>query len=286
MRYLGWVVSNKTEGVRDKYNYSGDKKSFVVLPKDEWVIVKNCHPKLKTEEQHELILREFKKRRTSFGNNNNINALSGLVKCHYCNSTMILQRKENGDISIKKCKNCEHDNKGGDSALVTKAIRDIIEKLEDWLLNINYQDESLTKEKQKLLEEIRLLELEIDKDEAAIERIEDGYDDGVYTAEEARKRKKKRTDIKINNEEMLREKKKLLNNFSMTSNEERIKKVENFKKQINENNNPQKLNEIYKSLIDRIIWKRDDNDEIEVTVKLLQKVINNGLPCTRALDKI
>lgn len=264
--HMGWIVSNKTEGVRDSQNHSGDKKQYKKKPKEEWIIVKNCHPRLKTEEEHERIKKELKKR-ARHNNGNSVNPLSGLVKCSSCNTTMTMQKVDDGRIMIKKCRECG-DNKGGDSQLALYAIERQLKKIKDILkdkqLKLKQDDKT-----ESLLQRITELEEEIDVNESAIERIEEAFEDGVYDSEKMQKKRKVRLDKISVLEDELREQKGRLERFSTVTNEERVIMIEKFFNDIEHVEDGESINKLYKSLIDSIIWKRSNMDEVKVTVNFL-----------------
>lgn len=260
--HLGHIVSNKTEGVRSD---SPNKKPFKKKPKEEWITVKNCHMPLKTEEEHMKILHimESKKSHTNGGN---INPLSGLVKCFNCGKTLTIQKEENGTF-LKKCQNCGK-TKGGDIELVTEAIFDTVHLLKNHLAKINAEEVNNI-EKENILKKIQKLEEEYERHERAIERIEEAYENGLYSIEKVRKKTKERQERLLEIEEKLREEKKKLEAFSIVGNEERIKRIDNFLKEIKNTTDGRKLNMIYKSIIDNIIWKRTDLYEVKITVNFL-----------------
>jgi DNA invertase Pin-like site-specific DNA recombinase len=59
--HLGRIISNKTEG--DICKRRPSSKDYKEFPREEWVIVDNCHEAVKTIEEHERILEELKKER-------------------------------------------------------------------------------------------------------------------------------------------------------------------------------------------------------------------------------
>ncbi|WP_137743432.1 recombinase family protein [Robertmurraya siralis] len=263
--HLGHIVFNKTEGVRESQKKSKDKKTFKRLPKEEWMIVKNCHIPLKTEEQHMRILHlmGIKKSHVKGGN---INALSGLVKCFNCQSTLTIQKNKNG-IFFKKCSKCK-ECKGGHIDLAYDAIQDSVLFLRDKLTQIN-NSYSNDNEKQIILNKIKTIEEELDKNEEALERIEDAYEMGMYSAEKAKVKSKARQERILELEDELKIQKKKIESFSIVTNEERIKRIDKFLEDVKTISDPEKLNVIYKSIIDNIQWKRTDTYEVKITVNFL-----------------
>lgn len=260
--HLGHIVSNKTEGQRGKT--SKGKKPFRNLPKSEWITVKNCHQAIKTEEEHLRILAIMKNKNR--GSSVGINALSGLVKCFKCEETLIIQREEE-KVFIKNCAKCK-GTRGGDSALVEHSIRETIVRLREALSKVD--DSQFDRGRDELiLKEIAKLEKELNQNELAIGRIEEAFEMGMYDAQKAKERMKQRQENILELEEKIRTSKKSLSNISRMNNNERLLRVDTFLEQIGKTENSKEMNEIYKSIIDSISWKRTEWDEVVVTVNFL-----------------
>ncbi|MCA1027081.1 recombinase family protein [Cytobacillus kochii] len=264
--HLGHIVFNKTEGVRTSQTKSLDKKPFRVKPKEEWTTVKNCHTPLKTEEQHMRIMHLMGYKR-SHSKGGNINSLSGLVKCYNCGNTLTIQKNEEGEMFFKKCTSC-NECKGGNVQLAEDAIYESLIKIKKNLIRIN-NEQTNNEEKRILLEKIEMLENELDKNEGALEKIEEAFEEGMYTAEKAKKKMKVRQEKILELEDELKNYKKNLGSFSLVTNQERINKIENVVDFIKNGSSPEKMNAIYKSIISHIIWKKVDLSEVRVTVNFL-----------------
>lgn len=263
--HLGHVVFNKTEGVRASQTKSLNKKPFKAKPKEEWILVKNCHTPIKTNEEHMRIL-HIMGDKASHSKGGNVNALSGIVKCFNCKSTLTIQRNENGTF-LKKCSNCG-ETMGGDIELVQDAIHATISQLRDKLASINSQYTN-DKEKEIIMSTIEKLERDYEKQEEALERIEIAFEEGLYSAEKAKRRAKDRQEKIMLLEEDIKKEKKKLEKFSVVDNRERIKRIDTFLNEIKNTIDEKKLNMIYKSIINNVLWKRVDWYEVKVTVNFL-----------------
>ncbi|MFO1442988.1 recombinase family protein [Bacillus sp. Bva_UNVM-123] len=263
--HLGHITSNKTEGTRLSQTNSLDKKPFRKKSKEEWIVVKNCHTPLKTEEEHMRILHLMSEKK-SHSKGGNVNALSGLVKCHNCGSTLTIQREETG-IFIKKCTECGRC-KGGEIEIVEDAIYNAAIFVKERLSQIN-TIETNNVEKQAIIERIKLLEDEYEKNEEALEKIEDAYEIGMYSADKAKRKMKVRQERILELEDDLKNEKKKLNAFSIVSNVERIKRIDNFLSEAENTTEQRKMNEIYKTIISHVNWYKDDLYEVKVTVNFL-----------------
>lgn len=84
--HLGKIISNKTQGSGHK-NKPPNTKEYMIKPKNEWVIIENCHEAVKTPEEHKKILGIMDQRKkTSIKSRKQAHALTGLVKCSKCGS--------------------------------------------------------------------------------------------------------------------------------------------------------------------------------------------------------
>jgi site-specific DNA recombinase len=263
--HLGHIVFNKTEGVRQSQTKSLDKKPFKKKPKEEWITVKNCHTPLKTEEEHMRILALMGNRKVH-SKGSNVNSLTSLVKCFNCGSTLLTQ-KINGEVFLKKCSNCGKC-KGGNTGLIEDAIYDTVSTLKERLVKISNQATN-NKEKEIILTKIKSLESDYEKNEEALERIEEAFEMGMYSADKAKKKMKVRQENIIALEEEIKNEKKKLESFSTVTNEERIRKIDTFLNDIKNTTDSKKMNMIYKSIISHVDWMRSDLYEVKVTVNFL-----------------
>lgn len=262
---LGWVVSNKT--IRKKYINEKNEVKYQVekVPKDEWVVVKGMHEAIITLEQHQKIkdLMRHKARHYSSGG---VNPFTGLVKCINCNTTMSMQKKSEDNIVVRNCSVC--GNKGGDTALISflinKQVHNIRKVLVDKQSTIK-QDTFI----RDILKEIEDTEKELEKNLTAMETIEEMFEEGEYTKEKYLKKKEKRVKRISELEESLNYLKRKTNNFSSVGNEERIRIIDKFIKNIETLEDKKALNDHYKSIIHSVIWERNTYDEVKIKVNFL-----------------
>jgi site-specific DNA recombinase len=269
--HLGKIISNKSAGDGHAVKKSKDSKDLFYFPKDEWVIVDNCHEAVKTQDENNKVLLFFgRETKTPRRKGTNIYPLSGLMKCSRCGHTLVIDYRADRKSQeyIKPC--WYHDavgnkcgNSGSDSSIVHEEImnqlemyRDVLEKA---LSNGNGENESV-------LRDVKMLLTEISKLEKKIIRIDELVEDEYYTLPEAKKRK---ADLKALLDEAETKlhlcQLKLNNNASMT-NTERISIIDKFKEAIKQENlTSREVNELYKSIISHIVWDRKkDNYLVEV----------------------
>lgn len=264
---LGHMIYNKTQGNRDSKSVVA--KKFKRNPKSEWKVVKNTHPAIKTDDEHDRILQIIKNnRKRKYISGNEVNILTGLVKCYNCDSTLVICKNLEGEDVISKCKKCK-EGKGGHSELVMDTIYITLDSLLAELKNI--EDNMVNSyEKQTLLKEIEKYEKKLELEYKKRERIEHGYEYGFYTVEQTNE-KLKETDAAIYEyQDILNRKSKQFQSFKMSTNAERMKRIEDVISEMKKNKgDSRQQNIILKSIINSIVWKRDKWDEVEVTVNFL-----------------
>lgn len=106
--YTGRIQWRKT--INKKSNEIGKNKETKIRPKKEWIDVEGKHKAIissKTYEKAQKIL--LSRSHTPFNSKNKIsNPLAGVVKCSYCNSSMVLRPYKNRDSQIMCPKNCSN----------------------------------------------------------------------------------------------------------------------------------------------------------------------------------
>ncbi len=106
--YTGRIQWKKT--INKKSNEIGKNKETKIRPKKEWIDVEGKHKAIissKTYEKAQKIL--LSRSHTPFNPKTKIsNPLAGVVKCFYCNSSMVLRPYKNRDSQIMCPKNCSN----------------------------------------------------------------------------------------------------------------------------------------------------------------------------------
>lgn len=260
--YQGHIVGNKSEGNRNK-NRSKTSKPFRYLPEDEWVIVRNCHKALISEDEYEKImslLNSKSKKRYK----NKINTFTGLIKCGVCGKNMHHKKFDDKDGVAA----CECGNHGGETHLIEVSIYEAAIQLRNTLNQIKIEDVQSQKE-QQLLKQIEDVEKELDKQDLAIERIEEAFEAGLYDVAKTKKKIKEREEERWKLEKELQNLKKQLTSVDTHDNKERISKIDEFIEDIKKDNNPEKKNQIYKTLISEIIWNKESTRKVDITINFL-----------------
>jgi site-specific DNA recombinase len=260
--YQGHIVGNKSEGNRNKKR-SDASKPFRYLPEDEWVVVYNTHDALIKEEEYEQIMKmlnsKAKKRYR-----NNINTFTGLIKCSVCGNNMHHKQFHNKDGIAA----CVCGNHGGTIDLIETSIYQSAIQLRDKLNQIKLEEVELQKENQ-ILKQIETLEQELDKQDLAIEKIEEAYEAGLYDVAKTQKKTKEREQEKWRLEKEIQNLRKQLSSVDKQDNKERVSKIDQFIEDIKKDNNPEQKNKIYKSLISEILWEKKSVEKVNVTINFL-----------------
>lgn len=249
--HLGRIVSNKTKG-----SYRKGQK-VVYISKEQWIVVENCHPALKTIEEHNKILEILSKRTPKIKKGiRNKCVLSGLVRCGLCNSVLQVHNSSYNKYKVLVCpgynsigKKCECVGIKED-ILVDKILNEI-----DNYLDLNYREENIQSINPAIMEK-QILELQKDvkKIKEKMKKIYEMYEDGIYTKEEFNERRQVRQD-----------------ELDKTSN--LIKKIQD---EINKNN---QTDNIHQNINDALynfkkIWKEElDSEEKNQLLHLLFKNI-------------
>ncbi|PAV30375.1 hypothetical protein CIL05_07850 [Virgibacillus profundi] len=261
--YLGHIVGNKSEGNRKRVATSSSKP-FKYLPEDKWVIVKNCHEPLITEEEYDLLMKRFSNRPKRIYNNK-IHSFTGLITCGKCNKNMTMKRFGNGKLGVAKC---ECGNRGGDIELVEKAVIDTVEALRDNLNNIQIDD--VEKQKKNMLnKKLDDLIQDCDKQDLAIERIEEAFENGLYDIQKTRKKTEERQQEKWKLEKEIRNIRKQLTSVDSFDSKERITAIDKFISDIENEDSGEIKNKIYKDILNNIVWTRDNEKRVSVKVNFL-----------------
>lgn len=271
--YCGTIIFNRTMGNR----YSApsiNKEPYRVLPEDKWTIRYNCHPKLKTEEEHKLVMGIFKARGRQQAQKK-FHALSGLVKCFCCGQTMHIKKEnlQRGDTKyyFKGC-DCE-ENRGGDCDIVLATIYQSVQVLEKKIKDMldDKSNESNEIDLKLILNQINKIEKEIEKNQNAITNIETAWEEGEYTTEKKNERIHIR-EVKISELEkevsLLQNK---VNNMNVVNNSDKLERIQAFKAVLDKHDKEDfdNLRKAYYTLIDKIIWRRIKDDKVEVNVNFL-----------------
>ena len=265
--HLGKIISNKHKGDGHAKKKPNAIKA-VNIPKEQWIVVENCHEAVKTQKEHEQILL-FLHRVTNMPKRKpkQILPLSDLIKCGICGHTMgICIRNDRNHVEYLKP--CWYKNSVGkkcpNQGIITKKIYPL---LMDQIISYtnNLKEEINNVDKNKYQEQIDLKinkqQLLLDKKNKALLRIQDAFENGVYSLNQFKERKEKAEkeieEINKNLQILIIQQKQFNKKILLN----KINTLESFINDIkNPNLNQQQQNKEYKSIIENIIWTRQNND--------------------------
>ena len=270
--HRGYIIAGKTRGDGHKKK-KVNSKSVEYLPREKWVIVHNCHEAVKTQDEHEKILL-FKSRLTNMPKRtqNNIMPLSGLIKCAKCGHTMGVYRRKDRSMNdtLKPCWYTDlYGNKCDNSGMKLDLLYEyVLNDVDNYMENLIKQvtDNNVNENKKIIEQKILLIEEEINKNNKTIERMLDGFENGLYTIEQFKERRGKIKDVIDKLQQDYDILNNQLTNISTDHLETKIIKIKNFKtKFYSENVTDEEKNRLYKSIIENIVWERKKDD---ITIKI------------------
>jgi DNA invertase Pin-like site-specific DNA recombinase len=261
--HLGRIISNKTSGDGHKKK-KPSSKPFQKIPKDERVVIENRHEAIKTQEEHDEIINRLEERKAiPFRARQSVYSLSGLIKCGKCGHTHSFLVKDSGKILMKPCWYADsHGNK-----CINKGI--MLNFLEGLIIGEikKYKDRYIVKDKSNekktvnaLTRQIESMESQQQKFTKAIDRVNESYELGDYTREQWLDRKKKWENEIADIRGKIYELKKRVNSTALITSTERLENLKLFFEKIETSTTPQERNELYRTIIDRIIWTRNGDD--------------------------
>lgn len=276
--HLGKIISNKTSGDGHKIKKSKDSKDVIKNPREEWIIVENCHEAIKTEEEHnKLILFFSRKTKAPKRKTKNTYTLSNLIKCAKCGHTMGFTRYETNSGYTEGLLRCWYKdelgvqctNKGGKVSLIQSKIMDELFIYENELKISLNDNNTNTEENQAILREVNMTLNELARLDKKICKIDELVEDDYYTPQEAKERKqklKKQIDEEETRLELLRIK---LDNSEKVTIQEKLNIIEKFKENMKKKHlTIEEINENYKTILSYIAWERTE-DEINIDVNFL-----------------
>ena len=275
LTHLGWIVSNKTVGNAHKRKKERAKE-YKVLPKEDWVIVKNCHEPIKTLIEHEQIVVFFSRLNgVSRRKPNEILPLTGLVKCGLCGRTMTITIRSDraGKENVKACwyksqsgEKCP--NRGGDPMYIYDAILSQIADQKSDLQN-ELESANIDKQIEIIQNKIKIAKDDLEKKKSSLDRILEAFEAGLYTVEQAKVRKERAEKALASAKELIDVLTLELKYRDKETVGNKIEAMERFLHQIKrEDLLGVDKNRLYKSVIDSVVWtRRGENIEIVVNAK-------------------
>jgi DNA invertase Pin-like site-specific DNA recombinase len=260
--HLGRILYNKSEGGMHKNK--PNEKPLRHKPKEEWIIVENCHEPVKTIEEHNKILYLFQKRKMiPHAVRAEKHPLSGLIRCAQCGYAMHIQKRK--DIDKTLLLKCNHRDAFGN--MTCKNHGSLIKVLEEGIKKAILSKKELLqgskpdnpKKENDLNDSIKEKIRQITEQEKVIERIDNAYLSGIWgedkyrTMLEKAERRLKELEadlhvLQLKSEEMAK-----------LSDDEMLLLIEDFEKAVLlEQASREEHGKYYRSLIDYVYWEKED----------------------------
>lgn len=264
--HLGKVIYGKNEWKKNR-----DNQSKLTKKRDEfeWVIGNGNHTPIKTQEEHDGILKILKQNtKIPKKSRAGIFPTSGLLYCKKCNHRMIYsyipsEKKTGKQYYFTKCyyktptgEKCSQVGVKMNEDFYDEIFNVVYKKLsnEEWLKKINKNSKDNENIKKNLGKKMSLLE----KSKLALNRIQTAFEEGEYELDEYSKRKSKRKqEIEIINKEIV-ELENDLNNQSQFDIEDLIKRGQIFAESWHKTESPKELNDLLKTVVKKIYYNRND----------------------------
>lgn len=262
--HLGRIIYGKTTGSGHKNKKA---KPLKYHPRDNWIIIENCHQAVKTLEEHEqmLLIRESRQKVPKRSRSGTF-ILSGILYCANCGYALRINRKQTKKGESNYVIRCQHKDRYGQQCnnpgIDVNIILDVIEKeLKQYLetLSSNLHDSQNPRKKVNSIIQIK----EKAKEQAfkKIARINDGFAGGLYTLVEAKKLKQEQEKI-INKLDLeIAEFSNAESNYNGLSVEEKKSRIQNVLSNLH---NPKievsEINRLLRFILERVSYKREGNN--------------------------
>lgn len=257
--HLGRIIYGKTSGGLHKNRKTAP---FRINSRENWVVVENAHPAVKTLEEHAKIVKVLEQRRIQAKRTRHgTYPYSGLVFCGKCGSALQFQPKENGSVLVKKCQKIDPygnrcGNPGCDVEHVDQSVLESLREYEEEIRSRPIQETDSNDVTPQMM--WRLRETELDNLHEGISRLKDLYVSGDLTKQEYRSRLDRQKDLITKKENEIQQLKETLQIGGPVSDGDRLQRIENLNNVWEQlNAQPGEKNRLLKQITERIEYARD-----------------------------
>lgn len=278
--HLGWIVYGKTKKVK----LSANTYKTVYLEQKDWKINKNgLHKAVKTIEEHDQILYrigESRKLMPHQSRNSRVTTaktvfgLSGLIKCGVCGYTHCIHYRTDTKGNIPIIRKCTHKDKMGtkctnSSTNYVPILNEVNKAILQYAANFEVETEKMCRQRKADIEgDINFNVKKLKSAQSALDKVYEAYEEGLYTKDVFLKQKEKRevdidkltTEIEVFKSELHR--------LDVELNDNKISILKSFEDIISDGIiDGESINEVYKTLISRIIYTKDLSGEITLKIE-------------------
>lgn len=240
-----------------------------MIPRENWIVVENAHPAVKTPEEHAEIVTLLASRRIQPKHaRRGTYLLSGLLYCGKCGYSLQFQPKPNGRTLVKKCQKTDAfghccGNRGIELEHVERAVMENLREHEAELLKMpietnesDFPTEHLLHAKERELESLR----------DGVNRLKDLFVMGDVTKAEYKTRLERLKDLIVRKENEYEQLKESLDGCSPLTHAERLQLIDELKASWTTTIDVQERNRLMKLITLRIEYSRN-GDDIDICVR-------------------
>ncbi|MBN8207874.1 recombinase family protein [Bacillus sp. NTK071] len=256
--HLGRIVYNKSR------NNSSQKRGEL-LPRKQWIVKEDAHQAVKSQEEHDKIILRLERKKPA---RKLRYSLSSLFVCGVCKSPMYLNYKRN-KLSLKPCQSLDTDgnkcpNRGSE---LTYFKKEILEQLILYINKLQQGNGEVNGQRVEIQNKLDRITQGLETYYSRLRKIHDSYEIGLYSVNDFLGRQNN-TVLKM---ERLKEEKRVLEKMLESISKETLnEKIEKLNRRLDLMNKEvlteQEENNVLKSLVERIEWKRLIGAEVEMTI--------------------
>lgn len=256
--------SNKTKGNLRK----GQK--IIRIPTEQRIVKENCHPAVKTIEEHEKILSIISSRRkSSYQSKRPKCILSSIVRCGYCGSVLQIHKNFNYNYNVLNCpKYNEYGIKCKSKGVREDELVNVIWQYLDEYIDKNYKQKTDNEELKNNKNLIAKYENEKEKILNKIKLIYQTFEDGDYNKEEFIERREQRQNEIRKIDLLIDDINKKIDSFDKNNILNNIEFCKKLKQNWLEHLTTEEKNKLLSLTFQKIEYFRDKENPTDISIKL------------------
>jgi len=263
--FLGKMAYLRTSGSLHKNKKT---QTFKINDEDQWIVVNDTHPALISQEEFDKVQYLLSQnQRIPVAARSGKQTLSGLVFCAKCGAAMTFNERQNKSgvvVSLKTCQKYSPEGiKCGNPGINASYVIDIIQReLKGYEKQLKRHNNRKAEEKSaKISEEIALKRKTLQSQQQGFDRIKEMFRLAIIDREDLLSQTEKHKELIRKIEEEIRNQEKQLYYISNESNEARLYRFEQFKKDFDLTTlDKDAANKLLHTIVDKIHYSRSGND--------------------------